>query len=336
MLPPEIIAKIPSQYEKALASGDLFFFPSSVSRHSESNIGYEIRLCPALQKKPQLPPQFSSDIAAETPKNGSKPPFDPFSPPYNTGLFVGYLRDQGQDEEEYLNKYCVVPEHFLLVTKDFRSQSSPPSPRDLVNAYALIVAARKKHKNITAFYNCGELSGASQAHKHLQLVEIEDDGPPIETIARQIRLETPDKPFSITRLPYANHVIRFPSHLSTSHPDLVEDTLTQSFVSLLDLAISSIRYESDYPKGKASYNVILTLEHMHIIPRRTDTYTLSSTGGTLNINSLGFAGMFLVKSDEELEAVKKEGLTKILRAVGVGNVHDEQVKGVTDDREVDA
>ncbi|KAG7098802.1 hypothetical protein E1B28_000707 [Marasmius oreades] len=331
MLPQEIIAKLPSQYEKALASGDLFFFPSSVHHHYESGVEYEIRLCPALQKKPQLPPpDFSSTV--ETPKNDSKP-FDPFAPPYNTGLFVGYLRDQRQDEEEYvilLNKYCVVPEHFLLVTKEFRLQSSPPTPDDLFNAYALIVAARKKLKNVIAFYNCGELSGASQAHKHLQLIEIEGDGPPIEAIARQIHLETPDKPFSVTRLPYANHVVRFPSNLATSKPEVVEGLLTQSFVSLMDLAISSIRYDVDYPSGKASYNVILTLEHMHIIPRQTDIYTLD-TGSTLNINSLGFAGMFLVKSDEELEAVKKEGVTKILRAVGVGNVHDEQVKGVTED-----
>jgi hypothetical protein len=38
MLPPEILAKIPQSYEKALASGDLFFFPSIVHRHTDSGV----------------------------------------------------------------------------------------------------------------------------------------------------------------------------------------------------------------------------------------------------------------------------------------------------------
>lgn len=43
----------------------------------------------------------------------------------------------------------------------------------------------------------------------------------------------------------------------------------------------------------------------------------------LSINSLGFAGMFLVKSDEEARAVRAEGLVNILRGVGVPKMADE-------------
>ena len=53
-----------------------------------------------------------------------------------------------------MNKYSVVPEHFLLVTKEFRSQTSPLMPPDLVNAYSLVAAGYKARKNIFAFYNC--------------------------------------------------------------------------------------------------------------------------------------------------------------------------------------
>lgn len=35
----------------------------------------------------------------------------------------------------------------------------------------------------------------------------------------------------------------------------------------------------------------------------------------MSINSLGFAGMFLVKSEEEAEAVVKEGIVNMLRLV---------------------
>jgi sulfate adenylyltransferase (ADP) / ATP adenylyltransferase len=41
-------------------------------------------------------------------------------------------------------------------------------------------------------YPGGNISGASQSHKHLQFVQMEDeDGPPVEKLARTITLETP-------------------------------------------------------------------------------------------------------------------------------------------------
>lgn len=98
-------------------------------------------------------------------------------------------------------------------------------------------------------------------------------------------------------------------------------------MSLLDLSISSIRHEPSYPPGPPSYNVILTLEHLHLIPRREEWYVLKETQEKLSVNSLGFAGMLLVKSEQELDAVTKEGVTNILRGTGVESVHDIQVQG---------
>jgi len=148
------------------------------------------------------------------------------------------------------------------------------------------------------------------------------------TILRMIA----DKPFSLTALPYANHVYRFPMQLSSSPPEKIEQTLSKAFLSLLDLSISTIRHDPTYPPGKPSYNVLITLEHMHLIPRRREVYILPETGA-LPINSLGFAGMLLVRNNEELEAVVKEGFGKILHGVGLESVHDEQVAGTT--READ-
>ncbi|KAJ3820782.1 ATP adenylyltransferase-domain-containing protein, partial [Lentinula raphanica] len=194
-----------------------------------------------------------------------------------------------------------------------------------LQAYALLVAGKKAGKNIFAFYNCGDLSGASQPHKHLQFIEAENDGPPIEVLARSISLESPGKPFSIERLPWANHIFRFPPNLRTSSTDQREPILADAFISLLDLAISTVRHDPTYPAGLPSYNVILTLEHMHIIPRKCENHTLESTGEELSVNSMGFAGLLLVKSERELEAVKTEGLCKILQSVALQSVHDLQV-----------
>ena len=135
-----------------------------------------------------------------------------------------------------------------------------------------------------------------------------------------------EKPFSLTRLPYANHVRRFPSDISFYEHDRLEVTLSQAFMQLLDLVISTVRHDPDYPVGKLSYNVWMTPEHLHLIPRRREAYTLSH-GDPVSVNALGFAGMLLVKSDEQLEAVKREGIGKILRGVGLESVHEEQVQG---------
>ncbi|KAJ3762355.1 ATP adenylyltransferase-domain-containing protein [Lentinula raphanica] len=330
MLASEIISKIPISYENGLESGSLLFFPSTVDVHPELGVEFEIRLCPALQKKPRLPtPNFGDGTTVSKPMDK----FDPFAPPYDPGLLVGELTSE-EISGQYvvlMNKYSVVPRHFLLVTKEYQSQTSPLMPDDLLQAYALLVAGKKAGKNIFAFYNCGDLSGASQPHKHLQFIEAENDGPPIEVLARSISLESPGKPFSIERLPWANHIFRFPPNLRTSSTDQREPILADAFISLLDLAISTVRHDPTYPAGLPSYNVILTLEHMHIIPRKCENHTLESTGEELSVNSMGFAGLLLVKSERELEAVKTEGLCKILQSVALKSVHDLQVAGVTKD-----
>jgi ATP adenylyltransferase len=312
-----IISRLPEGFEKARATGDLLYFDSIVHSHSESNLEFEIRLCPALQKKTALP---SLD---EPPAEKS----DPFAPPYIPNLHVGDLKSDDGDEYAVLfNKYSVIPHHFLLVTKEFKSQSSPLYPSELVQTYQLLLAARKVGKHFIAFYNCGANSGASQLHKHLQFIPIEDDGPPIERLARSVNLESIEKPFALAALPYANHVYRFPPYFSPSSPKF-EQTLSQAYLFLLDLVISTIRHDPEYPAGKPSYNMVLTLEHMHLIPRRRETYVLEKTGEAVSVNALGFAGMLLVKSEEELEAVKSESVGNILKGVGVGSVHELQVAG---------
>ena len=95
-------------------------------------------------------------------------------------------------------------------------------------------------------------------------------------------------------------------------------------MTLLDLVISNIRRQPDYPPGKPSFNVILTLEHLHLIPRKLEGHRLEATGDELPVNALGFAGMLLVKSEVELEAVKGEGVGRILGSVACEEVEEVQ------------
>ena len=190
------------------------------------------------------------------------------------------------------------------------------------------------------------MSGASQPHKHVQFLPLGDDAP-IERLAKRARLEQPgmailycqavgahavayfvvDKPFSLS-VPYANFVLRLPSSTRDSAPSEVSQILGLAFITLLDLVIDNIRRQPDYPPGKPSYNVLLTLEHLHLVPRRHEKHKLEVTGEELPVNALGFAGMLLVKSDTELEAVKREGVGKILHAVACEEVDKTQCSRV--------
>ncbi|KAF5389385.1 hypothetical protein D9757_004244 [Collybiopsis confluens] len=315
MLASEIMASIPSSYDKGLASGSLFFFPSTVE--------FEIRLCPALQKKPKLPtPHFGGGVVEPVLEPASK--VDPFAPPYDPGLYVG---DLDEDYVVLLNKYSVLPRHFLLITKEFQSQTSPLMPDDLLQAYSLLVAAKKAGRRMFAFYNCGKFS---RLLLNRLLGTYLVPGTCSESLAHSVSLESPGKPFAINSLPYANHVFRFPRNLPSQSPEDREPILANAFLSLFDLVVSTIRHEPNYPAGMPSYNVILTLEHLHLIPRRTENHLLQETKENLAVNSLGYAGMLLVKSDREMEAVKKEGVGKILRSVALESVHEILVNGEMD------
>ncbi|KAF9220302.1 hypothetical protein BS17DRAFT_715229 [Gyrodon lividus] len=313
----------------AQESGELFFFPSEINDYLDEDIGFQVRLCAALQKKPAERTLLLSDEGADT-----AAPKDPFAPPYVPQLHVGELSSEDADgtKSDYvilLNKFSVVPRHFVLVTKEFRPQTSPLLPQELVQTYLLLLAARQGNKHYIAFYNCGKNSGASQAHKHIQFIEVENDGPPVERLARKATLEVSGKPFAISSLPYANHVFRLPALSANSSASELSQTLFPPFLSLLDLVISTVRHDPNYPTGSPSYNVILTLEHMHMIPRRQEAYKIEETQELISVNSLGFAGMLLARSDSELERMKQEGIGKILRGVGVESVHELQIAGTS-------
>ena len=100
-------------------------------------------------------------------------------------------------------------------------------------------------------------------------------------------------------------------------------------MELLDLCISTVRHAADYPAGVPSYNVLLTLGHMYVFPRRREAHLLAVEGEPqrVSINALGFAGLLLVKSPAELEAVREEGPANVLRDVACESVHELQVVG---------
>jgi ATP adenylyltransferase len=72
-----------------------------------------------------------------------------------------------------LNKFPVIPEHFILATKDWKEQSHLLEEDDIRVTYECLKTWRAHGSELFAFFNSGEHSGASQPHRHLQFLPVE-------------------------------------------------------------------------------------------------------------------------------------------------------------------
>lgn len=204
------------------------------------------------------------DLAAKT--RGARDGGDPFAP-YDPALFVA---DVGLSHVLLLNKFPVVTDHLLLVTRAFEDQMEPLTEADFEALYACI-----DPKDALAFYNAGEIAGASQRHKHLQIVP-----------SSVVTLDA-----SQVALPFAHAMGERPSHPRAAYARYLE-LCAQAGID-----------------ERTPYNLLVTDRTMLVVPRTRERFE------SISINALGFAGSILVKTHQELARVREIGPMAILRAV---------------------
>jgi ATP adenylyltransferase len=219
--------------------------------------------------------------------------FDPFLP-YEKDLFVSDVSDT---HICLLNKYNVVENHLLIVTREFEEQE------DLINHndFTALCACLQKVDGL-GFYNSGKDAGASVRHKHLQLVP--------GSLARNLN-EIPITPalkmaecsgeFGEVPLFSFLHGFCWLNLDWTANPE----TLAKSVLDYYQKLLSRINYEPGTP-----YNFLMTRNWMLLVPRKQEKFQ------SIGINSLGFAGALLVKNQEELQLVKDHNPLEILASVG--------------------
>jgi ATP adenylyltransferase len=128
---PALLRKVSTQYDKALKAKSLFYYPSKVTvleqevagpseQHGPARIPWTIRCVPALLDKAKEKQNSSKPSDSDSPRPKMQNPDDVFAPPYHPDLLVEELGEH----TILLNKFCVVPKHFLLVT---RGKSAPSS-----------------------------------------------------------------------------------------------------------------------------------------------------------------------------------------------------------------
>lgn len=284
--------KITLATEKAIQLEALHSIPNYYEILEENNIPFIIRIVDNLNRKDKA--------KKEQNKTQKKDPnFNPFLP-YEEDLFVGDISDT---HLAILNKYNVVDHHCLIITRAFESQNDILNYNDFYALWTLL----KQIKGL-GFYNCGTLSGASQPHKHLQLIPefFADNIHNIPFNSLILEHREFDKKVKINTLKYDHRIMYFlPDILSKTTEEIAEITTEYYRQILRDLAIENINN-----KASQDYNLLITQEWIKVIPRSQEKYE------SISINSLGFAGALLVRNEEQLQLIKQDKPLNILAKVG--------------------
>ncbi|MEW6754379.1 MAG: DUF4922 domain-containing protein [Candidatus Latescibacterota bacterium] len=211
--------------------------------------------------------------------------------PYDADLFVAPV---STTHVALLNKFPVVPNHLLVITRCFEEQESGLTPADF-DALARCMT----ELDGLAFFNSGAVSGASQRHKHLQVVPLplasgEVPGPPVPIEAAFGTLAPGPQPCRLPALPFAHALLG----LEALGGPALQEACTRLWRALgLDAA--------------QPHNLLLTRRWMLLVGRSCERFE------GMPVNALGFAGSMLVRHPDGLERVRQVGPLRVLRQVGL-------------------
>ena len=223
--------------------------------------------------------------------------FNPFLP-YDTALYVA---DISPTHLALLNKFPVMRQHLLVVTRAFEEQDAALTGADFAALWACMGAG-----GTLGFYNSSKVAGASQRHKHLQVVPLPLDptgvAVPIESL-----LGPPTAPGQIcmaSDLPFRHALVWF------DPAELVADAATPAH--LLETYCAMLQACAAWNDGAPRpYNLLLTHRWMLLAPRSQERCD------GIGVNGLGFAGCLLVRNDDDLARLREMGPLAVLQRVGM-------------------
>ena len=123
-----------------------------------------------------------------------------------------FVADISNTHLSLLNKFNVIEHHLLIVTNTFKHQETLLTVRD----FQAIWRCMTEFEGL-AFYNGGEIAGASQDHKHLQLIPL-----PMASTGREVPMESlfeqpPKTPGMVPGIPFVHAFKRFSSIVDIPH-----------------------------------------------------------------------------------------------------------------------
>ncbi|WP_020407359.1 ATP adenylyltransferase family protein [Hahella ganghwensis] len=284
------LSSLISTTQRALSTGALISIPTRDEYVRDQNLTFLLRVLAQSRER---------EAAATLTDDGSAPAgkTNPFLP-YEPDLYVGHFNDSYVC---LLNKFNVLPNHFLVVTSTFQEQDSQLTLQDF--EVALEVLARQ---SALVFFNGGKLAGASQRHKHLQAIPYSDDSESgtygLANINKvcplyEMLCQSGDEDGLPQRFSFLH---RLNNHYPTSAGYLHQ--IYRQWIRELKLA------ENDSDKPSA-YNLLMTREWIMIVPRKQEHFA------GMSVNALGFAGTLLAKTPKQLMQIRDTSPMNLLKAV---------------------
>jgi len=280
--PVDLWAQVHDRTRHALERGALQPIPTRVHVLRDGGIDFLVREFDSVGRR----------RAAGSRSGAERDPFGPWEP----DLFVA---DLSASHVCLLNKFNVAPHHVLIVTRAFEDQNRLLGLSDFDALWRGLAAV-----DGLAFYNAGFLAGASQRHKHLQLVPLPLDGGaaslPVEARLQEARPGA-RAGIAVADLPFAQAL--------ASCSELVPLAPGEAASRSLDLYHALLEHVAAGEREPA-YNLLVTRRWMWLVPRSCEAFD------SIEVNALGFAGALLVRDREQLERLRVIGPLRLLREVG--------------------
>ncbi len=232
----------------------------------------------------------------------SAEPANPFLP-YEEPLFVA---DISETHVALLNKFNVIAHHLLIVTRRFEDQERLLSVADF-DALWICMA----EFDALGFYNGGTPAGASQPHKHLQMVPL-PMAPPAPGLPMEALLRNTQEPgiTTVPGLPFAHAFCRLPRGIERN-PTAAAAFSEIRYLELLTTAGIPPTPAPEGPRQSAPYNLLLTRDWMLLVPRSREHFE------RVSVNALAYAGSLFVRDDAQMGRVVRAGPMRVLAAVGM-------------------
>jgi sulfate adenylyltransferase (ADP) / ATP adenylyltransferase len=282
-------ATIERRSRKAMAEGALCPIETRCEEVEDAGIRFTLRVAANIARKENVDAQHRHR--------------DPFAP-FERDLFV---TDIGATHMAPLNKFSVIDRHLLVVTRAYEDQETLLTLADF-EALSVCLAAYPA----LGFYNAGEVAGASQRHKHLQVVPLHggDPDPMVPVQPLLAAAPTTDTVTRVPALPFANGFCRLPAAIFRQ-PSAAAPLLLRRYRDLLEeVGVKEIRVGNE-ARQSMPYNLLVTARWMLLVPRSRECF------GNISVNALGYTGSFFLRDEEQLAALRRAGPMTVLRAVSV-------------------
>lgn len=281
--------------QKATESGALHSIETDEEWLEQNGVQFVVRVVASLARKDQITNEDTDSSAA------TRSAVNPFLP-YDKELYVADISDTHLC---LLNKFNVINHHLLIVTREFEHQETLLTLSDFQGLWICMAEFEG-----VGFYNGGSVAGASQPHKHLQMVPL-----PLSSRAPPIPIESVFESYDVQagigvllRLPF-KHAFTWLKPSLFEEPDYAAEVTLSRYQQMMEaVGIRGIEVEGE-TRQSTPYNLLITRRWMLLVPRSAECFD------AVSVNALGFAGSLFVRGKEQKAIVRRYGPMTVLQHV---------------------